>query len=194
MKKSAKAKRWNQRLHREDQRERDACALLCAVRKGGRPTHGTIKRTIEALARMGHRTGFVDGSGDGAGILTDIPRQLWARKIASMGLRSSIATQAGFWVAHAMVPASLRGEEESILAALSETLNEAGFDVLYEARDEVNNTVLGPIARTNEPQFWQLAGLPGQVPLSSSMLGCSACARYWKRNTGCISRHSRRIR
>ena len=165
MKKSAKAKRWNQRLHREDQRERDACALLCAVRKGGRPTHGTIKRTIEALARMGHRTGFVDGSGDGAGILTDIPRQLWARKIASMGLRSSIATQAGFWVAHAMVPASLRGEEDSILAALSETLNEAGFDVLYEARGEVNNTVLGPIARTNEPQFWQLAGLPGQVPL-----------------------------
>ena len=50
-----------------------------------------------------------------------------------------------------MVPASLRGEEDSILAALSETLNEAGFDVLYEARDEVNNTVLGPIARTNEP-------------------------------------------
>ena len=85
MKKSAKAKRWNQRLHREDQRERDACALLCAVRKGGRPTHGTITRTIEALARMGHRTGFVDGSGDGAGILTDIPRQLWARQDRQYG-------------------------------------------------------------------------------------------------------------
>ena len=153
------------RLHREDWRERDACALLCAVRKGGRPTHGTIKRTIEALARMGHRTGFVEGSGDGAGILTDIPRQLWARKISSTGLRSSIATHAGFWVAHIMVPYHQRGQEESILAGISETMNEAGLDVLYESRGEVNNAVLGPVARTTEPQFWQLAGLPGQVPL-----------------------------
>ena len=160
-----KEKNGRMRLHREDTRERDACALLCAVRKGGRPTHGTIKRTIEALARMGHRTGFVDGSGDGAGILTDIPRQLWARKISSTGLRSSIATQAGFWVAHVMVPYTHRGQEESMLGLISETLNEAGFDVLYEARGEVNNTVLGPIARTTEPQFWQLAGLPGQIPL-----------------------------
>ena len=64
-----------------------------------------------------------------------------------------------------MVPASLRGKEESTLAALSETLNEAGLDVLYEARGEVHNAVLGPAARTTEPQFWQLAGLPGQVPL-----------------------------
>jgi len=44
-------------LHREDTRERDACALICAVRKGGQATHGNVKRTIEALTRMGHRTG-----------------------------------------------------------------------------------------------------------------------------------------
>ena len=53
-------------LHREDTRERDACALICAVRKGGQAEHGNVKRTIEALTRMGHRTGFVDGEGDGA--------------------------------------------------------------------------------------------------------------------------------
>ena len=151
--------------HRDDWRERDACALLCAVRKGGRPTHGTIKRTIEALARMGHRTGFVDGSGDGAGLLTDIPRQLWARKIASTGLRSSIATHAGFWVAHVMLPSEQRANEIETISALSERLNEAGLDVLYEARGEVNNTVLGPVARATEPQFWQLAGLAGALPL-----------------------------
>ena len=61
-------------LHRIDTSERGACALICAVRKGGQPTHGNVKRTIEALARMGHRTGYIEGEGDGVGILTDIPR------------------------------------------------------------------------------------------------------------------------
>jgi len=64
--------------HRDDTRERGACALICSVRKGGQATHGNVKRTIEALTRMGHRTGFVDGEGDGVGIMTDIPRELWA--------------------------------------------------------------------------------------------------------------------
>ncbi|MBK9751477.1 MAG: hypothetical protein IPO91_32570 [Chloroflexi bacterium] len=71
-------------LHREDTRERDACALICSVRKGGQATHGNVKRTIEALTRMGHRTGIVDGEGDGVGIMTDIPRELWSKTLASV--------------------------------------------------------------------------------------------------------------
>jgi glutamate synthase domain-containing protein 1 len=43
-------------FHPLDTQERDACALICAVRKGGEPTHGNVKRTIEALTRMGHRS------------------------------------------------------------------------------------------------------------------------------------------
>ena len=57
--------------------ERDACALIVNVRKGGGQTHGNVKRTLEALLKMGHRTGEVDGEGDGCGLLTDIPRRLW---------------------------------------------------------------------------------------------------------------------
>src|SRR5437870_13227494 len=96
-------------LHREDTRERDACALICSVRKGGQPTHGNVKRTIEALTRMGHRTGVVDGEGDGVGILTDIPRLLWMKRLAKAGLKDDIANSPNFWVAHVMIPASSRG-------------------------------------------------------------------------------------
>ncbi|MEO1288322.1 MAG: hypothetical protein AAFV93_11180 [Chloroflexota bacterium] len=70
-------------LHPIDTTERDACALICSVRKGGQPTHGNVKRTIEALARMGHRTGYINGEGDGVGILTDIPRQMWSKWLAN---------------------------------------------------------------------------------------------------------------
>ena len=39
--------------------EHDACAIIAAIRKGGAGTHGNLKRTIEALGKMGHRSGDV---------------------------------------------------------------------------------------------------------------------------------------
>ncbi len=80
--------------------EHDACALIVSVRKRGESTHGTLKRALGALAQMGHRTGFVNGEGDGAGVHTDIPRHLWAKVLSQSGLRSSLATDPRFWVGH----------------------------------------------------------------------------------------------
>ncbi|MFL6333655.1 MAG: hypothetical protein ACJ754_10135, partial [Pyrinomonadaceae bacterium] len=64
-----------------DESEHDACAIIANVKKDGRPSHGNVKRTLEALARMGHRTGEVEGEGDGAGLQTDIPRERWAKRL-----------------------------------------------------------------------------------------------------------------
>jgi glutamate synthase (NADPH/NADH) large chain len=150
-------------LHPIDTAERDACALICAVRKGGEPTHGNVKRTIEALTRMGHRTGFVDGEGDGVGILTDIPRQLWIKRLARAGLRSSIAGNRNFWVAHAMIPASARGRANYIAGQIAAQMTEAGLDVIVEEAAEVNSHLLGPNARNNEPLFYQFAGMNKDV-------------------------------
>ncbi|MFN8562785.1 MAG: glutamate synthase-related protein [Anaerolineae bacterium] len=150
-------------LHREDTRERDACALICSVRKGGQATHGNVKRTIEALTRMGHRTGFVDGEGDGVGIMTDIPRELWAKTLALQGLRSSLATSATFWVAHLMIPNSMRGNHEHVLSQISDRICEAGLDILIERPGQVESYVLGHNAERCEPLFWQIAGTNGRV-------------------------------
>lgn len=150
-------------LHREDTRERDACALICAVRKGGQATHGNVKRTIEALARMGHRTGFVDGEGDGVGIMTDIPRQLWAKTLALKGMRSSLATDPSFWVAQVMIPAARRSETTTLIDAVARVVSGAGIDLLIEQPGKVDRRVLGRSAERNEPGFWQLAGLNGRI-------------------------------
>jgi len=150
-------------LHLIDTQERDACALICAVRKGGQPTHGNVKRTIEALTRMGHRTGFVDGEGDGVGILTDIPRQLWMKKLARAGLRTSMASSRNFWVAHIMIPAVARGRTTHLIEQISQRLTEAGLDVLVEEPGVVSHNILGPNAQKNEPVFWQLAGMNGSA-------------------------------
>jgi hypothetical protein len=62
--------------------ERDACAIIAFVDKRGRVTHANIVRTIEALKKMAHRSGDINDEGDGCGIMTDVPRELWSRQAA----------------------------------------------------------------------------------------------------------------
>ncbi|MCB9452081.1 MAG: alpha-hydroxy-acid oxidizing protein [Anaerolineaceae bacterium] len=150
-------------LHPIDRNERDACALICAVRKGGQPTHGNVKRTIEALSRMGHRSGFIDGEGDGVGVLTDIPRQLWMKKLAASRLPSALATNSDFWVAHLMIPVAQLSQAAEIKSRIVQILSEAGLEVLVAKRGDVRSYELGSQARRNEPDFWQIAGMRGAV-------------------------------
>ena len=151
-------------LHPIDRDHRDACALICSVRKGGQATHGNVKRTIEALTRMGHRTGYVNGEGDGVGVMTDIPRQLWTKWLAEAGLRSSLATDRNFWVAHVMIPAHDRARAQYIVDQICRQISEVGLHILLDRAGRVNPQVLGPNAEANEPVFWQIAGINGQVP------------------------------
>lgn len=151
-------------LHREDTRERDACALICSVRKGGQATHGNVKRTIEALTRMGHRTGIVDGEGDGVGIMTDIPRELWSKALATMGLRYGLAVNPNFWVAHLMIPVHMRPEADAVTQLICQRIQEAGLEPLFDGAGKVKSMVLGRSAAKNEPLFWQFAGMNGRVP------------------------------
>ena len=150
-------------LHPIDKNERDACALICAVRKGGEATHGNVKRTIEALARMGHRSGYIDGEGDGVGIMTDIPRELWTKKLARRGLRSSLASSRNFWVAHVMIPANARNRADHLVEQICLQITNAGLDVLLDHAGKVDPHVLGRNAEKNAPVFWQIAGMNGQV-------------------------------
>lgn len=154
-------------LHPIDTHERDACALICAVRKGGQATHGNVKRTIESLARMGHRTGFINGEGDGVGILTDIPRQLWTKRLAQAGLRSSLVANRDFWVAHIMIPTAKRADAPQLVETICQRISEAGLHVLIDQPGMVNEQFLGPNAKRNQPVFWQIAGISGEVPQSS---------------------------
>lgn len=150
-------------LHEIDTDNRDACALICSVRKGGQATHGNVKRTIEALSRMGHRTGYINGEGDGVGVLTDIPRQLWSKWLSEKGLIASLATDPNFWVAHIMIPAEDRNRAQHIINYVQHTISEAGLHILADRQGVVNNTVIGPNAEKNEPLFWQIVGINGQV-------------------------------
>ena len=117
---------------------------------------------------MGHRTGYVNGEGDGVGVLTDIPRQLWTKWLAEAGLRSSLATDRNFWVAHVMIPAHDRARAQYIVDQICRQISEEGLHILIDRAGRVNPQVLGPNAEKNEPVFWQIAGINGQVASAES--------------------------
>ncbi|MET0647157.1 MAG: glutamate synthase central domain-containing protein, partial [Pyrinomonadaceae bacterium] len=145
---------------RHDESERDACAIIANVKKDGRPSHGNVKRTLEALARMGHRTGEVEGEGDGAGLQTDIPRERWAKRLEAAGLRGSLTGRAQFTVAHIMIPHERRADAEEIKRHALELFEDSVFEVLVSEAARVRTEALGPQGRAAEPEFWQVAALP----------------------------------
>jgi glutamate synthase (NADPH/NADH) large chain len=139
--------------------EHDACAIVASIRKGGEATHGNLKRTIEALGKMGHRSGDVQGEGDGCGVLTDIPRRVWARNLESMGRPAWLSEDKRFFVGHLMIPRSQEAgarQWKDRVVGLAQTI---GADVLLEQPGVTRPEALGRMAQAQEPVFWQMAGM-----------------------------------
>lgn len=146
--------------HRPWLDEHDSCALIANVRKQARPTHGNVKRTLLALARMGHRTGEVQGEGDGCGLLTDIPRILWARTMTQMGKAGELASDPHFFVMHLFLPATNTAD---LVAQIADRAQLHVLQIVHSAAGQTRPEQLGPLARRQEPVFWQIAGYaPGR--------------------------------
>ena len=140
--------------------EHDSCALVANVRKQGRPSHGNVTRTLNALGRMGHRTGEVSGEGDGCGLLTDIPRALWARALQAISQPGELAEDPHFFVMHLTIP---QGSSPDIIDSIKALAELSVLQILISRPGEVRSEMLGPLARAQEPTFWQMAGFaPGR--------------------------------
>src|SRR6202011_2165319 len=68
--------------------EHDACGVGFVARLSGQPGHDIVAKAVEAVANLSHRGAVAaDGkSGDGSGVLTQIPRRLFVRELERLGL------------------------------------------------------------------------------------------------------------
>jgi glutamate synthase (NADPH/NADH) large chain len=146
--------------------ERDACALVASIRKNGEATHGNLKRAMTALSIMGHRSGEVNGEGDGCGVMTDIPRLLWAQALEKDGKPGWLAEDRRFFVGHLMLAnneATLAEDQKFII----DLLKGAGVDMLIDRPIQSRPQALGKTARQQVPFLWQIAGLVRNGPLEN---------------------------
>src|SRR5437870_12179456 len=68
-------------------REHDACGVGFVARASGERSADVTRLALQALARVAHRgAAATDRSGDGAGLLTQIPLSLFYREAASRSL------------------------------------------------------------------------------------------------------------
>ncbi|HJV67403.1 MAG TPA: glutamate synthase, partial [Geomonas sp.] len=150
--------------------ERDACAIICYINRGGIPTHGNVQRTIEALVKMGHRAGEINGEGDGCGILTDIPRLLWREALAEAGHAPELADSSRFAVGHLLIPRDAPAHGPELQAAILRRFADAGVEVIMERPGVVRSEVLSTRGRAEEPLFWQLALLCPDAAATPALL------------------------
>ena len=126
-------------------RERDACGVGFVARADGGRGHDILALALTAVARLAHRgAASNDKSGDGAGVLTQIPhRLLGVGQVERVALGMFFLPQAG--------PA------RDIAIDLIETvLVSLGMSVLGWRVVPVDAAVLGPLAATSQPTIRQL--------------------------------------
>ncbi len=174
--------------------EHDACAIVASVRKTGQATHGNLKRALEALSKMGHRSGSVNGEGDGCGVLTDIPRRLWATALAEAGKPAWLAEDRRFFVGHLMLPANLENGLADAKQQIADLIASQGASLLVEREALTRPTTLGKMAHAQVPYLWQIAGLMEDCPLDEVESGlfelALAIERCFQVHVASLSSHS----
>ncbi|MDI3256205.1 MAG: glutamate synthase-related protein [Kyrpidia sp.] len=139
--------------------EHDACGIIAAVQRDGIPSYDNVQSVVKALIQMQHRAGFVDGEGDGCGILMDLPRKLWAKKLAHRGHAGSLADDPRFSVGHFFIPREAEDRRDEWMSRIRALFSEYNIQILVEEVGNVNSQALGPRGRADEPVFWQVAAL-----------------------------------
>ena len=137
----------------DPRREHDACGVGFVAQASGRRTHEVIRRALEAVARVAHRgAASTDNSGDGAGLLTQIPQRLFFREAYRLGLR--LQPGLPFGVGSFFLPTEPQALA-SASALIEQVLAENGIPFFGWRDVPVDPAALGPMARASCPAIRQ---------------------------------------
>ncbi|WP_406446231.1 glutamate synthase large subunit [Streptomyces sp. NBC_01613] len=130
--------------------ERDACGVGFVATLTGEASHTLVEQALTVLRNLEHRgaTGSEPDSGDGAGILSQVPDTFF-REVAGFDLPEA----GGYAVGIAFLP------EDGVQDAVSQIETIAGEEdltVLGWREVPVAPELLGATARSTMPAFWQI--------------------------------------
>ena len=130
--------------------DHDACGVGFVARVGSAGSREVVDRALVALGRLAHRGGVdSDGvSGDGAGILTPIPREFFRECARGAGLE----LPERFGVGMVFL---VRGQEEAARAGIGSAASHFDLRCLGWRKVPVNEEVLGPRAAATAPTIEQ---------------------------------------
>src|SRR5215207_4528246 len=143
-------------------REHDACGVGFVAHASGVRSHEVVSMALEAVARVAHRgAASTDHSGDGAGLLTQIPHRLFYRDAYRLGLH--LQPGLPFGVGAFFFPREPQALGQAV-ALVEAVLAEDGIPFLGWRDVPTNTAALGPTALASCPVIRQvLVGRPAMA-------------------------------
>lgn len=135
--------------------EHDACGVAFVATLTGEASHDIVQKALTALRNLDHRgaAGAEVNSGDGAGILMQVPHDFLSEVAAEAGIE--LPGPGGYAVGTAFLP----GDDDDVAKArgrIEELAEEEGLAVLGWRDVPVQPDTLGSTARSVMPSFSQL--------------------------------------
>lgn len=141
-------------LYREEF-EHDSCGIGFVTNLKGKKSHDIIENALTMLTCMEHRggTGFDVKSGDGAGILIQIPHDFLVTEASGLGI--NVPAVGDYGVGMVFFP-SAPEQAEKCREVLNGAMQELGLSLLGYRPVPADNSMLGAASLESEPQIEQL--------------------------------------
>ncbi len=136
--------------------ERDACGIGFVAHIEGQRTHSVLRMALDALCNHAHRGAIADDlkSGDGAGILAQIPYEFYQRELAHRGLPVPAASDLG--VGQLFLHRTDAEDRQRARDVISAELSQLGLKVVGFRNVPVIEAVLGARAVATRPWVEQV--------------------------------------
>jgi glutamate synthase (NADPH) large chain len=135
--------------------EHDACGIGFVASIEGRKSHDIVLKGIQILINLAHRgaCGCDPQTGDGAGILIQIPHKFFEREAASLGF--SLPSPGEYGVGMVFLPVDTH--DRLICEGIIEKIaREEGLTVLGWRDTPINGNTIGRLARASQPYIEQI--------------------------------------
>ncbi|HYA94762.1 MAG TPA: glutamate synthase subunit alpha, partial [Terriglobales bacterium] len=134
--------------------EHDACGIGFVASIKGEKSHDIIVKGIHILINLTHRgaSGCDAETGDGAGVLIQIPHQFFARECSSLGFKLPAPGEYGVGMIFFPVEKHDRLQCEGVLERI---IREEGLSVLGWRDTPVDGSAIGRVARGSQPYIQQ---------------------------------------
>ena len=164
--------------------EHDACGVAFVATMTGEPSHEIVQHALTALRNLEHRgaSGSEPDSGDGAGILIQVPDALY-RDLVEFDLPPA----GRYAVGTAFLPVD-SGEAQVAVKAIEAIAGEEGLTVLGWREVPTDDSMVGKTARSAMPTFAQIfvtgpAGRRRTAPGTPGVHPAQTCRARGRRRT-----------
>jgi glutamate synthase (NADPH/NADH) large chain/glutamate synthase (ferredoxin) len=139
----------------DSQQEKDNCGIGLVAKIDGQRSHEVVRDALQILKNLDHRGARASDplTGDGSGLLTQIPHQLFQSE--EKQLKIQLPEPGNYAVGLLFMP-RLMDYIVELQRIIEDVLSQQGLEVLAWRKVPVQPSVLGPLARQSEPSHWHI--------------------------------------